>query len=111
MSSTKKLARKRFRDTVFKRDGYACKMCDLKPYPSTLVETMLDAHHITDRTLMPNGGYVESNGISLCKQCHKQAEAFHETGVVIEKFSPEELYVVIGSSFEKAVKDSERLKG
>jgi hypothetical protein len=28
---------------------------------------------------MPGGGYVAENGISLCENCHQQAEVFHQT--------------------------------
>lgn len=79
----------------------------------------LDAHHITDRNLMPNGGYVKENGITLCsgdddnelyykKSCHWKAEQFHIHGEAYPGFSPEELYKKIGSSLELAMKASER---
>jgi hypothetical protein len=70
----------------------------------------LDAHHITDRTLMPNGGYVKENGISLCPTCHEKAEVFHSTGTALEGWAPEDLYKKVGSSYELAVEASERLK-
>lgn len=40
--------------------------CSVRSYPER-AERDLDAHHITDRNEMPNGGYVPENGISLCK--------------------------------------------
>lgn len=70
----------------------------------------LDAHHITDRNLMPNGGYVIENGISLCPAHHELAEIFHSTGAAHPGFSPEDLYKLIGSSYDQAVKACERLK-
>lgn len=70
----------------------------------------LDAHHITDRTEMPNGGYVKENGISVCDDCHLKAEEFHSTGTAVEGFSPDDLYQKIGSSHEKAVTAAEKLK-
>jgi len=70
----------------------------------------LDAHHITDRTLMPNGGYVAANGISLCVTCHKNAEVFHETGTPLSGWAPHDLYDAIGSSYEEALSASTRLK-
>lgn len=45
-----KRLRKEFRESVFERDGHACVVCGR-------TET-LDAHHITDRKLMPNDGYT-----------------------------------------------------
>lgn len=70
----------------------------------------LDAHHITDRTLMPNGGYVEANGVSLCPSCHEKAETFHSTGTALLGWAPDDLYRLVGSSYDEAVKASERLK-
>ena len=59
---------------------------------------------------MPEGGYVEENGISLCPGCHEKAEVFHSTGKSLPGFSPEELYVLIGSSLEKATSAARKLK-
>jgi hypothetical protein len=71
----------------------------------------LDAHHITDRKLMPNGGYVVSNGISLCADCHIKAEEFHISGGdhVDIGWAPVDLYKRINSSFQRAFIDSEKL--
>ena len=98
----KKKLRVAFRDAVFERDGYRCRVCGEG-------STKLDAHHITDRKLMISGGYVEANGITLCEECHRLAEKFHETGVSEPGYSPEELYEKAASSYEEAVKASERL--
>ena len=72
-------------------------------------ENTHDAHHITDRSLMPGGGYVKENGITLCPSCHEQAEIFHSTGEEISGWTPAELYKKINSSYEKAVEKSKRL--
>jgi hypothetical protein len=71
---------------------------------------LLDCHHITDRNLLPAGGYVATNGIALCDYCHRRAEKFHETGVAEAGWSPADLYRVIGSSLEQATRDSRRLE-
>jgi 5-methylcytosine-specific restriction endonuclease McrA len=107
MSSDKKKIRQQFRDAVFKRDGNKCKVCG---WSLVTGEVELDAHHITDRTLMPNGGYVAANGISLCSACHKSAEVFHDTGIAVKNFSPQDLYNLIGSSYDEAVRCSTELK-
>lgn len=65
----KKRIRRQFRDAVFKRDGYRCVVCG--------ATRPLDAHHIVSRDVMPNGGYIKSNGITLCDTehgCHYKAE-------------------------------------
>jgi 5-methylcytosine-specific restriction endonuclease McrA len=61
MSSSKKIIRKKFRDDCFARDRYSCAKCDFKSAIDK-AEKELDAHHITDRNLLPNGGYVKENG-------------------------------------------------
>lgn len=104
MSAEKKKVRSRFRDDTLKRDGNKCRTCGWR-----VDVEKLDAHHISDRNLMPNGGYVKENGISLCPECHIKAEVFHSTGTAVPGFSPDDLYKKIGSSYEKAVKASERL--
>ena len=62
----------RFRAAVFGRDGFTCRGCGFASTPER-AEDALDAHHITDRNEMPNGGYVAENGITLCEVCHAKA--------------------------------------
>jgi len=93
----KKQIREAFRLAVFERDKYKCAVCGT---PGT--EETLDAHHITDRNLMPNGGYVKENGITLCPTCHEKAEEFHQTMSADPGWYPLDLYARIGSSLEKA---------
>lgn len=106
----KQIIRENFREAVFKRDGYKCRKCEKRQS-----EVKLDAHHITNREAMPNGGYVVENGISLCDcdgGCHMKAEKYYISGGkdCPEGFHPSDLYALVGSSYEKAVKASERLK-
>jgi len=111
MSQNKKQIRANFRKDVFERDKYTCRCCGFVALPGR-VEDTLDAHHITDRSEMPSGGYVKENGISVCAECHKKAEKYHiSEGKEWEPgFHPDELYAKIGSSHEKAVKASEKLR-
>ncbi len=109
MSSTKKLIRQQFRDAVFERDNHKCRTCGIADHMVSDDESCLDAHHITDRTLMPNGGYVKTNGISLCLTCHQKAEVFHSTGTALSGWAPADLYALIGSSFDLAVNASKKL--
>ena len=108
MSQRKKQIRQKFRDAVFARDAFTCRVCGFTSTPER-AEEELDAHHITDRNEMPNGGYVAENGISLCDACHAKAEAFHSGEPVEPGFTPAELYALIGSSEEEARSASERL--
>ncbi len=107
MSRQKKQARAQFRDAVFRRDGYRCRMCGFASTPAR-AEAELDAHHITDRTMMPSGGYVPENGITLCKgetddNCHAKAERHHRGEPCLPGFAPAELYRLIGSSHAAAL--------
>lgn len=118
--SNKKKIRRKFREDTFDRDDYRCKWCGEDYSKMDSPELALDAHHITDRKEMPGGGYVKENGISLCKMnedgleegsCHMKAEKFHisEGKEWEEGMHPDELYELIGSSHEEAVKASEKL--
>jgi 5-methylcytosine-specific restriction endonuclease McrA len=108
VSRTKQDVRRRFRSAVFERDGFACRVCRFAPKPER-ADSELDAHHITDRHEMPNGGYVAENGIALCSTCHLQAEAHHRGDPVPPGFTPAELYALVGSSAERALAASEAL--
>lgn len=109
MGTDKKLIRKNFRDACYKRDNYRCAMCDFKSSKEK-AEEELDAHHITDRNLLLNGGYVKENGISLCAPCHIKAEVFHSTGQSDPGYSPDDLYKKINSNLDKATEASSKLK-
>jgi hypothetical protein len=61
----KLLARDEFREAVWARDHDTCVCC---PLPA------VDAHHILERRLWPDGGYYLGNGASLCAVHHLEAE-------------------------------------
>ena len=94
----KHLIREKFRNSVFDRDNKKCRVCKKSGE--------LDAHHITDRNEMVNGGYVKENGISLCTECHLKAEKFHIDKTWSNGFHPNDLYRLIGSSHGIAYKKS-----
>lgn len=93
----KQIIRDKFRNKVFKRDNHKCKVCD---------QSAVDAHHITNRNEMPDGGYVIENGISLCESCHIKAEEYLTNGCGELKYSPDELYKLINSNKHLAYKKS-----
>lgn len=103
MSQNKKKIREAFRQSCLKRDSNKCKMC------GKINSGTHDVHHITDRSLMPSGGYVKENGITLCLSCHEKAEIFHSSGKMIAGWTPDDLYKVINGSYELALSASERL--
>ena len=55
-----------FREGVFARDRHRCVVCRAPA---------VDAHHLIERRLFPDGGYVLDNGVSLCGAHHREAEA------------------------------------
>jgi hypothetical protein len=61
---------------------------------------------------MPNGGYVKSNGITLCEKHHYLAEEYHMSNGTFctDGMWPKDLYEKIGSSYGQALMDSENLK-
>jgi 5-methylcytosine-specific restriction endonuclease McrA len=106
---SKKQVRENFRNSVYKRDKNTCQVCNKKH----LDTNELDAHHITDRSEMPNGGYVKENGITVCKdECHFKVELFHitEGEEWNEGLHPDDLYKKIKSSKELAIKKSHELE-
>lgn len=112
----KKQIREDFRNSVYERDNFTCQVCGIQ-FKSNLL--WFDAHHITDRSEMPNGGYVKENGITLCKEslvhggesCHMKCEKFHITNGEEwnEGLHPDDLYKKINSSKELAIEKSEQL--
>lgn len=62
----KTLTRDAFREGVFARDRHKCVVCGAPAQ---------DAHHLIERRLFPDGGYVLDNGVSLCSAHHREAEA------------------------------------
>lgn len=57
---------KEWRKSVFKRDGYACRICGNNQ------SGVLVAHHIKKRKDCPELLLDVGNGLTLCKQCHKR---------------------------------------
>lgn len=100
MSNQKKKIREAFRKAVFKRDDNKCKICGISG-----AVCALDAHHIIPREVMPNGGYVKENGITLCDQpegCHEKAEAHLAHKDIETIYGFENLYKLIGSDIKRA---------
>lgn len=57
--------RDRMREACFARDGGKCVLCDAPAQ---------DAHHILERRLWPDGGYILDNLASVCGHCHLLCE-------------------------------------
>lgn len=59
------LTRREFQEAVMQRDHDKCVVCNAPA---------VDAHHIIERRLWPDGGYYLDNGVALCETHHMQAE-------------------------------------
>jgi len=112
MSKNKKQIRQDFRDECLWRDNYSCRGpgCSFKS-SSEKAEEDLDVHHIKNRSGLPFGGYIKENGISLCERCHIKAEKSLVGNDQTGDFSVNNLYKIIGSSKEQAIKASLEIKG
>jgi hypothetical protein len=63
----KKDIRQEWRAAVFNASGGSCVVCTAKA---------VDAHHVYPRDELPHQGYTDRrNGVALCAECHKEAEA------------------------------------
>lgn len=60
------IEREFFQLDVFNRDSHRCVWCGRTDN--------LVAHHLIERRLWPDGGYVSDNGVTLCPACHYDAE-------------------------------------
>lgn len=67
------LTRDQFRSKVFERDENLCVFCK---------EPAVDAHHIMERRLFPDGGYYIDNGASVCEYHHIECE---RTNITLEQ--------------------------
>ncbi|RLI46445.1 hypothetical protein DRO61_09215 [Candidatus Bathyarchaeota archaeon] len=58
---------KNFRNAVLKRDNFTCQMCNRKGKG-----IWLNVHHIIKWSSASSLRYDVDNGISLCRDCHKE---------------------------------------
>lgn len=61
---------KEWRKAVYERDNYTCQKCGLKSGNGKAVE--LHPHHIKPFATFPELRFEVSNGITLCKDCHRK---------------------------------------
>jgi hypothetical protein len=62
---------KKWRNAVYERDNYTCQICGSKK------SNTFNAHHIKPFSLYPQLRFDINNGITLCKECHKN-NGFHK---------------------------------
>lgn len=62
---------KLWREAVFKRDNYTCRSCLARNEAGTGNDVYLEAHHIQPFAEFPEFRFDVSNGLTLCRECHK----------------------------------------
>lgn len=84
MSKFQLLTRQAFQQAVFERDNHKCIFCGKTAEQTP--EGKLDAHHIMERRLWPDGGYYPENGATVCEEHHLECEmTIHSLEVIREK--------------------------
>ncbi len=63
-----------WRHKIYKRDDYSCQECGARSGEGKSV--YLEAHHIKSWAKFPKERYKLSNGITLCKECHKLTDNY-----------------------------------
>lgn len=63
-----------WRSDVFTRDNWTCQTCGKRG-------VFLEAHHISSWAHFPELRLVLSNGVSLCRECHKLTDNYKNKGV------------------------------
>ena len=59
-----------WRKQVLERDGWVCQRCGCDK------KNTLQTHHIKEFSIYPELRFVASNGITLCKKCHKHTNNY-----------------------------------
>ena len=67
---------KKWRLSVFERDGYKCIECGDSNYEGRGKTLELNADHILPFALYPEFRFDINNGRTLCKECHMKTETF-----------------------------------
>ena len=63
-----------WRQSIFKRDDYTCKLCKIRC--QTGIKVILHADHIKPFAFYPELRFAIDNGRTLCEDCHKKTDTF-----------------------------------
>jgi 5-methylcytosine-specific restriction endonuclease McrA len=67
---------KEWRRQVFERDAYTCQECGAKNFKGNGKSVWIHPHHIKSRTEFPELQFEVSNGITLCRDCHRKTSNY-----------------------------------
>lgn len=65
---------KMWREAIFKRDDWTCQDCGARSGKGKSIE--LHPHHVKQYATHPELRFDVSNGITLCKECHKKTDTY-----------------------------------
>ena len=60
-----------WRESVYKRDNYCCRICGDHNYEGRGSSLKIHAHHIKPFAKFPELRFAIDNGLTLCEPCHK----------------------------------------
>lgn len=63
-----------WRNDVYKRDGWSCRVCKKKCLKGNIV-----AHHIKEFADFPELRFITENGLTLCRKCHLEIHRTYMT--------------------------------
>ncbi len=70
-----------WRNEVYKRDNWKCRMCEKKCPKGDIV-----AHHIREFSDFPELRFVIENGVTLCRSCHARLHSEEKKDKVTGKY-------------------------
>jgi hypothetical protein len=68
------LRMKNFRNEIFKRDNYTCRLCGRTRKPEDRV--ILNVHHIKSFAIHKELRFDKDNAITLCLECHVRTDTY-----------------------------------
>lgn len=67
---------RKWREAVFKRDGYSCVICGDRNYTGRGETVIINADHIKPFALHPELRFDINNGRTLCEPCHRKTKTY-----------------------------------
>ena len=67
---------KNWRRAVFERDDYTCQECGERNYKGNGKSIWIHPHHIKSRSEYPELQFEISNGMTLCRDCHRKTSNY-----------------------------------